>query len=67
MNLYGRRLRDLSRHSCQPQHYQFLLKEEALMRFCAQQAQEQIRDKKAILEKDLPDKTPGLSLVKDNC
>ncbi|MBP6104010.1 MAG: hypothetical protein KA508_02980 [Gammaproteobacteria bacterium] len=36
-------------------HYQSLLKEEAIMRFCAQQTQEQIQQKKAILEKDLPD------------
>ncbi len=64
MNLYGRPLGNLSRYSCQPYHYQFLLKEEALMRFCAQQAQEQMQYKKAILKKDLPDEISGLSFPK---
>ena len=66
MNSYGSLLGNLFKQGCQVYPYQSLLREEALMRFCAQQTQKQIRCKKSILAKDLPDEMMGLFLAENN-
>ncbi|MBP9729639.1 MAG: hypothetical protein KBD23_05860 [Gammaproteobacteria bacterium] len=40
MNVYRQTLGDLAQYHSQPYHYQYLLKQEALMRVCAKQAQD---------------------------
>lgn len=61
MDLYHRALGPLSKHACQPYHYHYLLKQEALMRVCATQIEAQ----SVVYEQPLCDPTHAFRRVAD--